>query len=124
MGVSKTDNGYEFFASDGGLHSHQLWQGQWYHNNKYGSATRTLGKLGNPLGSAPPIDVTILRNPDPAVNPYYSSYDYMGGGPVYKVPDGLPGAGNLLMVYHVGSTRSVRRVSIPFWRWRHRRTTV
>ena len=100
MGVIKTDNGYEFFASDGGLHSRQLWQGQWYHNNKYGSATRTLGTLGNPLGSAPPIDATILPNPDPAVNPYYSSYDYMGGGPVYKVPDGMPGAGNLLMVYH------------------------
>ena len=44
--------------------------------------------------------MTILPNPDPAVNPYYSSYDYMGGGPVYKVPDGMPGAGNLLMVYH------------------------
>src|SRR5580700_990244 len=47
-----------------------------------------------------PIGVTILPNPDPAVNPYYSSYDYMGGGPVYKVPEGMPGAGNLLMVYH------------------------
>jgi hypothetical protein len=100
IGVIKTDNGYEFFASDGGLHSRQLWQGHWYGNNKYGSATRTIGTLDNPLGSGPPIDVTILPNPDPAVNPYYSSYDYMGGGPVYKVPDGMPGAGNLLMVYH------------------------
>ena len=100
MGVIKTDEGYEFFASDGGLHSRQLWHGRWYGNNKYGSATRTLGTLGNPLGSAPPIDLTILPNPDLAVNPYYSSYDYMGGGPVYKVPDGMPGAGNLLMVYH------------------------
>lgn len=100
IGVIKTDDGYEFFASDGGLHSRQLWDGHWYGNNKYGSATRILGTLDNPLGSAPPIDVTILPNPDPAVNPYYSSYDYMGGGPVYKVPDGMPGAGNLLMVYH------------------------
>ena len=100
IGVIKTDNGYEFFASDGGLHSRQLWQGHSYGNNKYGSATRTLGTLDNPLGSAPPIDVTILPNPDPAVNPYYSSYDYMGGGPVYKVPEAMPGAGNLLMVYH------------------------
>jgi hypothetical protein len=100
IGVIKTGDGYEFFASDGGLHSRQFWQGHWYGNNKYGSATRTLGTLGNPLGSAPPIDVTILRNPDPAVNPSYPSYDYMGGGPVYKVPDGMPGAGNLLMVYH------------------------
>ena len=100
MGVIKTDDGYEFFASDGALHSRQLWQEHWYGNNKYGSTTRTLGTLDNPLGSAPPIDVTILPNPDPAVNPYYASYDYMGGGPVYKVPDGMPGAGNLLMVYH------------------------
>jgi len=68
--------------------------------NKYGSATRTIGTLGNPLGSAPPMDVTILPNPDPGVNPYYASYDYMGGGPVYQVPNRMPGAGNLLMVYH------------------------
>lgn len=57
-------------------------------------------RLRNPLGTAQPIDVTILPNPDPNVNPYYSSYDYMGGGPVYKVPDGMPGSANLLMVYH------------------------
>jgi hypothetical protein len=100
IGVIKTDDGYEFFASDSGLHSRQFWQGHWYGNSKYGSATRTIGTLDNPLGSGPPIDVTILPNSDPAVNPYYWSYDYMGGGPVYKVPDGMPGDGNLLMVYH------------------------
>jgi hypothetical protein len=44
--------------------------------------------------------VTIHPNPDPAVNPLYQSYEYMGGGPVYKVPAGMAGAGNLLMVYH------------------------
>jgi hypothetical protein len=100
LGVIKVEDGYEFFASDGGLHSRQLWQGHWYGNDKYGSATRTRGTLDNVLGTASPIDVTILPNPDPAVNPYYSSYDYMGGGPVYKVPDGMPEAGRLLMVYH------------------------
>ena len=100
IGVLKSTNGYEFFASDGGSHSRQLWQGHWVGNNKYGSITRTFGTLGNPLGSEPPIDVTILPNPDPNVNPYYSSYDYMGGGPVYRVPEGMPGAGNLLLVYH------------------------
>lgn len=100
LGVIRTDEGYVFFGSDGGLHSRQLWQGKWYGNNKYGSITRTLGTLENPLGSAPPVDVTVLPNPDPAVNPYYQSYDYMGGGPVYKVPAGMPGGGNLLMVYH------------------------
>lgn len=100
LGVVKTDQGYMFFGSDGGLHSRQDWNGRWYGNNKYGSITRTLGTFDNPLGSTPPIDVTIRPNPDPTVNPYYQSYDYMGGGPVYKVPAGMAGAGNLLMVYH------------------------
>lgn len=100
IGVLKTTGGYEFFASDGGLHSHQLWHGEWFGNNKYGSITRTLGTLDDPLGSEPPIDVTIRPNPDPGINPYYPSYGYMGGGPVYRVPEGMPGAGNLLLVYH------------------------
>ena len=100
LGVIKTDEGYVFFGSDGGLHSRQEWHGHWYGNNKYGSITRTLGTPDNPLGSGPPIDVTIKPNPDSTVNPYYQSYDYMGGGPVYKVPAGKPGAGNLLLVYH------------------------
>jgi hypothetical protein len=77
-----------------------MWEGQYYGNNKYGSITRTVGTLDNPLGTEPPIDVTIKPNPDPSVNPFYSAYDYMGGGPVYQVPPGMPGAGNLLMVYH------------------------
>src|SRR5271165_1264451 len=100
LGVVKLDGGYAFFGSDGAMHSRQFWQGHWYGNNKYGSITRTLGTLDNPLGTAPPVDVTIKPNPDPAINPYYSAYDYMGGGPVYKIPAGMPGAGNLLMVYH------------------------
>jgi hypothetical protein len=100
LGVIKTDTGYTFFGSDGAFHSRQLWQGHYYGNNKYGSVTRTLGTLDQPLGSGPPVDVTIYANPDPAVNPFYSSYDYMGGGPVYKVPEGGIGAGKLLMVYH------------------------
>jgi hypothetical protein len=77
-----------------------MWQGHWVGNNKYGSITRTLGTLDNPLGSDPPVDVTINPNPDPAVNPFYQSYDYMGGGPVYRVPNGMPGAGNLHLLYH------------------------
>lgn len=100
LGVGRIDGAYAFFGSDGGLHARQQWNGHWYGNNKYGSITRTLGTLDNPLGSAPPIDVTIRPNPDPAVNPYYPSYDYMGGGPVYKIPTGMIGAGNLLLVYH------------------------
>ena len=100
IGVLKTSDGYEFFGSDGGLHSRELWEGEWFGNNKYGSITRTLGTLDNLLGADAPIDMTIRPNPDPAVNPYYPSYNYMGGGPVYRVPEGMPGAGNLLLVYH------------------------
>ena len=100
LGVIKTASGYAFFGSDGAFHARQDWEDINEGNNKYGSITRTLGTLSNPLGSEPPIDVTIKPNPDPAVNPFYSSYDYMGGGPVYVVPKGKPGAGNLLMVYH------------------------
>jgi hypothetical protein len=100
LGVVKTDSGYMFFGSDGGYHARQMWEGQYYGNNKYGSITRTIGTLDNPLGTEPPIDVTIKPNPDPSVNPFYSAYDYMGGGPVYQVPPGMPGAGKLLMVYH------------------------
>ena len=100
VGAIKTSGGYAFFGSDGGNHARQLWQGQPYGNNKYGSITRTLGTAENPLGSSPPVDVTINPNPDPSVNPYYVSYDYMGGGPVYRVPAGMPGAGSLLLVYH------------------------
>lgn len=100
LGVLKTEKGYVFFGSDGGTHARQFWQGRWYGNNKYGSITRTLGTLDNPLGSDPAVDVTIHPNPDPAVNPFYQSYDYMGGGPVYRVPEGKPGAGKLLIVYH------------------------
>jgi hypothetical protein len=100
LGFIKTEQGYTFFGSDGAFHARQYWEDEYEGNNKYGSITRTLGSLDNPLGSEPPIDVTIRPNPNPAVNPSYPSYDYMGGGPVYRVPLGKPGAGNLLMVYH------------------------
>lgn len=100
LGVIKTVDGYEFFGSDGGQHSRQLWQGEWVGNNKSGSVVTTTGTLDNPLGSGAPQDVSISPNPDPAVNPNYPSYGYMGGGPVYQVPEGMTGAGNLLATYH------------------------
>jgi hypothetical protein len=100
FGVIRTENGYDFFGSDGGYHAEQEWHGQWYGNDKYGSITRTLGTLENPLGAGPPIDVTIRPNADPGVNPNYSSYDYLGGGPVYRVPPGSYGDDSLLLVYH------------------------
>jgi hypothetical protein len=100
MGVIKTAAGYEWFASDGAFHPRQIWDGQWVGNNNYGSVVTTMGTLDNPLGTGAPQDVTISANPDPAVNPNYPSYGYIGGGPVYQVPEGMPGAGNLLVGYH------------------------
>jgi len=100
LGVIKTGGGYEFFASDGGAHYRQMWQGHWVGNNKYGSVVTTAGTLDHPLGSGDPQDVSVSPNPDPAVNSNYPSYGYMGGGPVYQVPAGMTGAGNLLVTYH------------------------
>jgi hypothetical protein len=100
LGVIKTDDGYEFFASDGGAHYRQMWQGHWVGNNKSGSFTTTVGTLDKPLGTGDPKDVSVSRNPDISVNPIYPSYGYMGGGPVYQVPEGMTGAGNLLATYH------------------------
>jgi hypothetical protein len=100
LGIVKTANGYEFFGSDGGTHARQMWQGHWVGNNKAGSIVTTIGTLDNPLGSEAPQDVSVSPNPDPSVNPNYPSYGYMGGGPVYQVPIGMTGAGNLLATYH------------------------
>jgi hypothetical protein len=77
-----------------------MWQGHWVGNNKYGSVVTTLGTLDNPLGTGDPQDVSVSPNPDVAVNPNYPSYGYMGGGPVFQVPAGMTGAGNLLATYH------------------------
>ena len=83
-----------FFASDGAKHNNT--------SHKYGSATATFGNLSNPLGNAGPVNTVI--HPNLFVNPLYKSYSYVGGGPVFKVPDNLPGAGKLLMVYHAERT--------------------
>ncbi len=100
LGVIKTASGYEFFGSDGGAHYRQMWQGHWVGNNKSGSFTTTMGTLDNPLGLGAPQDVSVSPNPNSSVNPIYPSYGYMGGGPVYQVPPGMTGAGNLLATYH------------------------
>jgi hypothetical protein len=100
LGVIKTATGYEFFASDGGNHLRQIWDGHRVGNNKYGSITTTVGTLDNPLGTGVPQDVSVTPNPNPSVNPMYPSYGYMGGGPVFQVPGGMTGAGNLLATYH------------------------
>jgi hypothetical protein len=100
IGIIKTSGGYEFFASDGGAHYRQMWHGHWVGNSKSGSVVTTPGTLDNPLGSGDPQDVSVSPNSDPAVNPTYPSYGYIGGGPVYQVPAGMTGAGNLLVTYH------------------------
>lgn len=100
LGIIKTAAGYEFFGSDGGSHARQVWHGRTVGNGKSGSIVTTAGTLDDPLGSGPPADVTVSPNPDFSVNPNYSSYGYIGGGPVYQVPAGMPGAGNLLATYH------------------------
>jgi len=94
VGVVRVPRGYAFFASAGGLIDGPGG------NGRGGSATRTIGNLDNPLGITPPLTVTVTRNPDPAVNPEFATYSYIGGGPVFRVPAGLPGAGKLLMVTH------------------------
>ncbi len=91
LGVLKSGSGLVFFASDGGHHTE---------NNKYGSVTRTSGTLDDPLGTGPPIDVVIRPNPDPSVNSNYATYTYLGGARIHRVPQGAPGGGNLLIVYH------------------------
>jgi hypothetical protein len=100
LGIVKVGSAYTFFGSDGGLHARQLWNGHPVGNGKYGSITTTSGTLDNPLGTGAPLDVSIEPNPDPAVNPNYARYAYMGGGPVYEVPPGGPYAGDLLATYH------------------------
>jgi hypothetical protein len=100
LGVIKTASGYEFFASDGGNHVRQMWEGHWVGNDKYGSFTTTVGTLDNPLGTGNPEDISVSPNPNPSVNPMYPSYGYMGGGPVFQVPAGMTGAGSLLATYH------------------------
>jgi hypothetical protein len=100
LGVVRTETGVQFFASDGGDHLRQMVQGHSAGNNKGGSITTTTGTLDDPLGATAARDVSISRNPDPSVNPNFDSYGYMGGGPVFRVPAGLPGAGHLLATYH------------------------
>ena len=100
LGVIRTGKSYEFFGSDGGFHARHTWDGEEVGNNKYGTVVLTTGTLDNPLGTTPPIDVGISSNIDPAVNPNYPSYGYMGGGPVFQIPEGLPHAGALLVTYH------------------------
>jgi len=99
MGVvrSRDGDGYLFFGSDGGCH--RDCNGA---HPRSGSITVAKGTLDHPLGepschpNPPPYEFLL---PTSANLPDY--FDYVGGGPVYRVPEGEPGAGNLLLVYHV-----------------------
>ena len=109
LGVVRTrdGSGYLFFGSDGGCHLNCSGK-----NSRGGSITVSTGTLDHPLGEPlgdPNTPVSEFLLPNSANLPDYM--DYVGGGPVYRVPDGEPGAGNLLIVYHA------ERPASPFWSW-------
>ena len=88
LGVTRTRDGwrYLFFGSDGGCH-----QDCTEAHSRSGSITTSSGTLDHPLGQPP-------GNPNPPVSEFLiptsknlpSTMDYVGGGPVYRVPDGEP----------------------------------
>jgi hypothetical protein len=90
LGVVKSRDGlgYLFFGSDGGCHRHCNTPLE-----RDGSITRTLGSLDRPLGNTSPIE-SVLHSPHLPPDILYA-----GGGPVYRVPPGREGAGDLLLVY-------------------------
>jgi hypothetical protein len=102
---SRNGSGYLFFGSDGGCHENCTGKYQ-----RWGSVTVSHGTLDDPLGTPggdpnPPVYEFTFPN-DSNMTP---DVDYAGGGPVYRVPDGEPGAGNLLLVYHT------EQVANPFY---------
>ena len=109
LGVARTRNGkeYLFFGSDGGNHPFDG-----HLTGRAGSITVSKGTLDHPLGQP-------AGDPNPAPSEFLlptsanlpATMDYVGGGPVYRVPEGEPGAGNLLIVYHA------ERPANPFWSW-------
>jgi hypothetical protein len=104
LGVARTRDGtgYLFFGSDGGNHP---FDGSL--TERSGSITVSKGTLDHPLDPLDSPSEFLL--PTSANLP--PTMDYVGGGPVYRVPNGEPGAGNLLLVYHA------ERSATPFWSW-------
>jgi hypothetical protein len=104
---SRDRSRYLFFGSDGGCHLNCSGK-----DSRGGSITVSAGTLDNPLGDPlgdpdPPVHEFLLPNSDNLPD----TMDYVGGGPVYRVPEGEPGAGDLLTVYHA------ERPANPFWSW-------
>ena len=89
LGVIRDGAGYSFFASDGSCHGH-CGTGV----ERDGSITRTRGTLDNPLGDGG-VETILPQAPDLA----HRAVVYVGGGAVYRVPEGHPGVGGLLLVY-------------------------
>ena len=94
LGIVKSRDGvhYLFFGSDGSCH-HDCGTLQ----ERDGSITRTVGFLDDPLGDDLPVEFILPQGELFAEN----AVIYAGGGLVSRVPEGHPGAGNLLMVYGV-----------------------
>jgi hypothetical protein len=109
LGVARTRDrsDYLFFGSDGGCHLDCTGE-----TSRGGSITVSRGTLDHPLGRP-------LSDPNPPPREFLlptsanlpPTMDYVGGGPVYRVPEGEPGAGSLFLVYHA------ERVAGPFWSW-------
>ena len=98
LGVVRTRDGggYLFFGSDGGCHKDCATT-----TPRWGSVTLSQGSLDHPLGEPlgdpiPPVYEFVFPN----TKDIPKIIDYAGGGPVYRVPGGEPGAGDLLLVYH------------------------
>jgi hypothetical protein len=109
LGVVRSRDGskYLFFGSDGGCHLNCNGK-----NSRGGSITVSTGTLDHPLGEPlgdpnPPVSEFLI--PNSGNLPDYMNY--VGGGPVYRVPEGEPGEGDLLIVYHV------ERPAHVFWSW-------
>jgi len=92
LGIVKSRDhaSYLFFGSDGSCHG-ECGAAQ----ERDGSITRTVGTLDNPLGTESPREFILPQSTQFKKN----SVVYVGGGPVLRIPDGHPGAGNLLVVY-------------------------
>jgi len=106
LGVLRNDDGsYTFFGSDGGCHKDCTTT-----KPRWGSVTISHGSLDHPLGEPlgdpvpPPYEFVF-----PDTHDIPQIIDYAGGGPVYRVPEGEPGAGSLLLVYHTEQPAN------PFW---------
>ena len=89
LGVVRTHDkkGYLFFGSDGGNHPFDG-----HLTSRAGSITTSTGTLDHPLGlptgdpNPPPSEFLL-----PKSHNLPATMDYVGGGPVYRVPEGEPG---------------------------------